>query len=306
MSGARLQKQVEIRELVKEGLCSSTRGLLSPAPRQGRRASKGNSPAGCGLCSRPPASRYPAQATRSDPHEEQRRPLMCSRRKWGFQGPRSSQPERGLSDTKASLRRAGSLKLGPLWCSAHRAAQAGRGSRVILSQILGEPAATGIHGAEEAVSTSLPCFCSDAVGLLSPSAPRHSSGSLLSGLLVYVHSKTVLAPPLQATLRPASPSSPPNLWTNSHIAPKSALRRIVPSLTSLCHPLDCWSTAALPQLLTPTPAGPSLQHRHPLWGWLALLMLPGSLGTDAQHQEAKKGPQLQSLQHKEDKPFCVQ
>lgn len=97
MSGARLQKQVEIRELVKEGLCSSTRGLLSPAPRQGRRASKGNSPAGCGLCSRPPASRYPVQATRSDPHEEQRRPLMCSRRKWGFQGPRSSQPERGLS-----------------------------------------------------------------------------------------------------------------------------------------------------------------------------------------------------------------
>lgn len=81
---------------------------------------------------------------------------------------------------------------------------------VVLSQALGESAATWAHGAEESASVSLLCFFS-AESDCSPSLPLRAVPAPLcqasSTLITKLSSKK-----LKATLSPVSPSSPPNPW----------------------------------------------------------------------------------------------
>lgn len=145
-------------------------------------------------------------------------------------------------------------------------------------------------------SVSLPYVCSNAVGFWLPlplsTAPAPCCQVSLSTCTARQSPSLHYKPPIALLVLPVLPTLKP-----MPIFPKIRFKEHLPSLTSLCHPLDCWSTAALPQLSIHTPILP-----------FTIAILCGAswcFWCCQWSQEAKRGSQLQSLQHKEDKPFCA-
>lgn len=239
-------------------LCGSNRAMLSPAV-PGQEAQQRYPPGwGAGSAHKLLSTDTPFRLTCSSCCRKQCKQLTCSRRRWGFWAPCSPQLEQGLSEI----------------CTPFQGATISESVPAVMLCTQGCAGSPGQPSDFEPNSGGASCH-------LNPQSRRSCERTFALLLLRCTWAFLLLYP--WAQLQPAAGRPPPctqaRLSSSLHYKPalvllvlavflrleqipfffffpKSILRSVSPSLPSLYHFLDCWSTAALPQLFIHTPILP--------------------------------------------------
>lgn len=180
--------------------------------------------------------------------------LIPGRRRGNFVLPHCPKPKQGLSDTHTSILWAVVMEAVPNMMLCVQGWVGG-----ILSQTLGETAVTRMHDNQQELCKEH-LYLALAQTPLGFPIPLHLSPIPAPCCWVFLSTCTAR---LFLPFFPANSPSPPSFKLFLFF-PKSILRSVSSSLTSLCHPLASWSAAAFPQFFL------SSHHLHPLQGSLAL------------------------------------